>query len=197
MDAATCNAAIDATIKRYVLTFHYTHVPFLESRPWLRKLEEAKKVRNPNPQPRWRDLHVEFSVEVRRAGRALLTALYTDGHVSNGWVQKPGVFAKPSLLDFELAWQSVTTGYAREGKSYRLGTKRLRPSDRDVLASLVGDADVLNYSSFEEWASRTGFNTDSRKDEAYYRECLEIARALRNSIGDAGLAEFQQLYEGY
>lgn len=52
----------------------------------------------------------------------------------------------------------------------------------DVLACLVMDADVLNYSTFEEWAESLGYDPDSRKAEATYQVCLSIALKLRQMI---------------
>jgi hypothetical protein len=67
----------------------------------------------------------------------------------------------------------------------------------DVLYSLGSDADVLNYSSFEDWADAIGYDTDSRKAEKMYHECLKIALALRGSIGDAGLTELAEASADY
>ena len=53
------------------------------------------------------------------------------------------------------------------------------PDLRDIVYSLVMDSDVIDYPSFEEWASNFGYETDSRKAEAIYRACLDIALKLR------------------
>ena len=59
----------------------------------------------------------------------------------------------------------------------------------DVLYSLVMDADVINYTTYEDWASSFGYNEDSRKGEKIYRQCLEIALQLRQLIDLDAAAE--------
>ena len=71
-----------------------------------------------------------------------------------------------------------TTGEATRHPRYPIP----KPELVDVLYSLVMDADVLNYSCFEEWAGDMGFDPDSRKGEAIYRACLEIALTLRRIV---------------
>lgn len=56
------------------------------------------------------------------------------------------------------------------------------PDSADVIYSLILDSDVLEYSSFEEWASSFGYDPDSRNAESIYRACLEIALQLRNGL---------------
>lgn len=56
------------------------------------------------------------------------------------------------------------------------------PSLVEVLSCLVMDASVLDYPTFEEWASEFGYDPDSRKGERIYRECLQIALQLRQLI---------------
>lgn len=67
----------------------------------------------------------------------------------------------------------------------------------DVIHSLALNADVLNHSSFEEWASDLGHDPDSRAAENIYRQCLEHALALRNAIGEDGLRRLQEAGQGY
>ncbi len=71
------------------------------------------------------------------------------------------------------------------------------PDTCDVIHSLVMDADCLNASTFEEWANDFGYDTDSRKAEAMYRACLEIALKLRNGLGETVLSELRDLFQDY
>lgn len=71
------------------------------------------------------------------------------------------------------------------------------PSLADVLYSLVLDCSVLESSCFEDWAAECGFDPDSRKGEATYRACLEIALKMRRLFGEAGLATFRELFTDY
>lgn len=71
------------------------------------------------------------------------------------------------------------------------------PDTVDVIASLVRDADVLDVGSFEEWAADLGLDPDSRKAEATYRACLEIALKLRAGLGETALAELREAASDY
>lgn len=71
------------------------------------------------------------------------------------------------------------------------------PELRDVLYSLALDSEVLEYPTFEEWASSYGYDEDSRAAEKTYRACLDIALNLRAMIGDANLTRLRELFQGY
>lgn len=71
------------------------------------------------------------------------------------------------------------------------------PTLRDVLHSLVCDSDVLESSGFEEWASYFDYDTDSRKAEAIYKACIEIALKLKALVGQENLDKLRDLYQGY
>jgi hypothetical protein len=108
-----------------------------------------------------------------------------------------------------IAWE-CENGYAArafdhannpEGYTVReLNTKSrkpIEPNALDVIYSLMADADVLNEFSYEDWAANTGYDPDSRKGEALYRSCLEIALKLRNGIGEKALAELREAFQDY
>lgn len=80
---------------------------------------------------------------------------------------------------------------------YISGKKPIVPQDCDVLYSLVSDSDVLDCSTFEEWANNLGYDSDSRKAERTYRACLEIALKLRKGLGEAVLAELREACQEY
>jgi len=71
------------------------------------------------------------------------------------------------------------------------------PSAADVVYSLAIDADVLNYARFEDWADELGFDSDSRKDEAIYKECMADALQLRAGLGSDGLESLQRAAQEY
>jgi hypothetical protein len=60
--------------------------------------------------------------------------------------------------------------------------KTILPDPHNVIACLFLDASVLNYSTFEDWASDYGYDTDSRKALKAYEDCLRIGLALRNNL---------------
>jgi hypothetical protein len=72
--------------------------------------------------------------------------------------------------------------------------KKINPATLDVLYCLVSDAEAGDFASFEEWAESFGFDSDSRRAESAYRDCLATYLKLRAAIGDDGLA---QLREGF
>jgi hypothetical protein len=61
--------------------------------------------------------------------------------------------------------------------------ERLQPKLADVLHSLLSDgAAFFDGLTFEDWANEYGFDTDSRKAEATFRECDAIGRKLAKAF---------------
>jgi hypothetical protein len=58
------------------------------------------------------------------------------------------------------------------------------PTAADVLSSLLEDASVEDYSSFEDWAADLGYDPDSRKAVRTYEECLELSPRVRAFLGN-------------
>lgn len=84
------------------------------------------------------------------------------------------------------------------GSSISFGSSPLPPPTlQDVMYSLAVDSDVINYSSFEDWAEKFGYDTDSREDESIYRQCLDTALKLRAMLGDSKLQELQEACQDY
>lgn len=69
----------------------------------------------------------------------------------------------------------------------------IMPDARQVIASLLHDADVLDAGSFADWAADFGYDADSMKARAIYDECIAHAVALRAAVGPA---MFDALREG-
>lgn len=72
-----------------------------------------------------------------------------------------------------------------------------KPTAASVLYCLVLDAEALNHSGFEDWASTFGYDLDSRSAEKTYRACLDCGIKLRHIFGDVGIAELQVLLQDY
>lgn len=79
------------------------------------------------------------------------------------------------------------------GRPYRSPDPIKAPSVVDVVSALCRDSDALEYARFEDWAADLGFDPDSRKGEACYRECLASALALRAAVGDSNLQALRDL----
>lgn len=100
------------------------------------------------------------------------------------------------------AWTVTLTYQGRKyhGISYRMGTghskpyppeyepmkrsfwKATPPTAATVIDSLLMDVADLDQT-FEEWTASLGYDTDSRKAEAIYRECLGTLPRLRGFLG--------------
>jgi hypothetical protein len=79
-----------------------------------------------------------------------------------------------------------------------VGSKPILPDREDVVYSLIMDSSsIFDAGGFESWASGLGYDPDSRKAEAVYRACLEIALKLRSGIGEAGMAKLQEAFQDY
>ncbi len=84
------------------------------------------------------------------------------------------------------------------GQRFRFDKKTpILPDLADVMHCLVLDASVLDCGGFENWAADFGYDTDSRKAEATYRQCLDLAVKMRAAFGDAGMAEMSTLFQDY
>jgi len=87
------------------------------------------------------------------------------------WQDRP----QANFLDKRL-WGSLCVKLAKADKS-------THPTLAEVLGSLIMDGSAdFNAQSFEDWASEYGYDTDSRKAEGIYNECVRIGRALRQSM---------------
>lgn len=82
-------------------------------------------------------------------------------------------------------------------RDIRKAGKPIMPNLADVLYSLASDYDVLDAGSYEEWASNYGYDPDSRKGEATYRACLDIALKLRNGVGEEGMQQLRDACQDY
>jgi hypothetical protein len=81
---------------------------------------------------------------------------------------------------------------------YVLMTEKLpAPLLRDVLYSLVMDSSVMDHDGFESWAQEFGYETDSRKAEKVYNDCLQTALKLRALIGDAAMSKLREMFQDY
>lgn len=96
-----------------------------------------------------------------------------------------------------VAQQERIEAVMETGRAQRGGRKCPPPSLPDVLHSLVSDSDVLDHPTYESWAGDFGYDPDSRKGEAIYRQCLEIALKMRTMFGESGLEELRELFQDY
>lgn len=160
------------------------------------------KSRNAKPNPSTSDLSLNWRVTVRRNGEPFLETDYMQGighapayNASNRKLGHVDSLMRFECLQFE-AEKGRAHGFMMGGSP--MGGKALEaPSAADVLYSLSSDADALDYATFEDWAENYGYDPDSRKGEATYRACLEIALKLRAAIGDAGLEKLREAFQDF
>lgn len=75
--------------------------------------------------------------------------------------------------------------------------KLLPPKLHDVLYCLVLDADVLDYSGFENWANEFGYDSDSIKDRKIYDACLKEALEFKQLFTEQEIAELHEIFQYY
>lgn len=148
---------------------------------------------------------LNWRITLKRSGAALTTDYMEGiGHL-------PGYSTRGALIGTAGYWKPDTIGgdkyisgccesgkYSPSGPyGFHAGIKIPAPNVADVLHSLCLDAEVLNYCAFEDWASEFGYETDSRKAEGIYRECISIALKLRTVLGNDGIAAIRAMMEEY
>lgn len=172
MKQTSLNQFIDSLNLQYSVEF----VPFSASRNYKEK-------------PRLSDLSVNWRITIGN-GRQSLTTDYSEGiglhfKTAISWNNRA------TVDEFNRVKSAVETGN-------KTGFKRLRePALIDVLYCLVTDSDVLESSGFEDWADSLGYDTDSRKAEKIYRDCLEIGLKLKAIIGGDNLEKLRELYQDF
>lgn len=188
--------AITDQINAMGLTLECTFIPWSRSRN-----APKRNAKDADKRKGW--LSLNWEVRLMRAGRIVLATEYSQG---SGHAPAVKTYAKAEKRDRDAAirWECEN---GRRAKGAILGSGdgprpmfqggAIEPKIMDVLWSLVCDAEVLNYSGFDDWAENLGFDTDSREAERTYRACLEIALKLRGAIGQDNLDKLNQVYVDY
>lgn len=204
-EAAERKAAILAALAEMGLTMESTFIPFSKSR----NTAAARKARGDlDEKGKAKDwLSLNWSIRILKGAPTerrilILETDYSAGQGHAPCTKAPGwreTIYGMEALTFEIE-KGIESGYNKINAvaGYGTGTRKpILPDFADVMHSLVSDSDVLNYSSFDDWAPEVGFNPDSRKGESIYRACLEIALKLRNGIGESNLAKLRELFQDY
>lgn len=159
------------------------------------KFVPLSQSRNRKPEYKVQDLSINWLVSVNFNNHTVLSTDYSQGigHLPKSVFQPSYNSSRMSIGTFNTIRSLVETGSCfYEYKKITLTP----PSPADIMYCLTSDADVLNYSSFEDWASCFGYGTDSRKAEKIYQECLKQALQLR-AIGQSNLDTLQVLFQDY
>lgn len=172
-------APITDTLNALGLSMEATFIPWSQSR----NREEPKK-------------SINWLVTLKREGKGCLTTDYMQGigHIPGFPVQ-----AKMTIFLDELLSCTCETGNVYNYKTGKAASPRKLPPPNitDVLQSLLLDSDVLDYVTFEEWASDVGYNPDSREAEKIYQACLKIALQMKQMFSGQELEALQELFQDY
>jgi hypothetical protein len=177
------NNNINNALKEMEINFNAEFVPFSKSR-------------NAKENPKIDDLSINWKVTISR-GRSSLTTDYMQGigHLPNSI--KPSAFKKMYVDQANNIKSACETGKYPKANANWILSKINPPTLTDVLYSLLMDSDVLNYGTFEEWAGEFGYETDSRKAEKMYNECMKIALKMRAMFGDENIQKLNELYQNF
>ncbi len=163
--------------------------------PWSQSRNKDKKDERGNP-----IMSLNWKVTIKRDGREITTTDYSAGvgHCPAYKASIKDLGGQNCIMRDDAIRGEVESGVP--WTETRFGQKKrpsIMPGAKDVIASLVMDSSVLDESSFEDWASNLGYDTDSRKAESIYRACLDLALKLRNGLGEAGLARLRDAFRDY
>lgn len=165
-------------------------------------------------------LSLNWLVTIKRAGRDVITSDYMAGmaHCPSYNRKPPAAFDRPVRFwqQAVCAWE-CENGFQAELKSYSRDFTRKQkprsageieggkpreffpivPDTESVVACFVLDSSVLDYPTYEEWAGDLGYDPDSRKGEAIYRACLEIALRMRAGLGETVMADLREAAQDF
>lgn len=178
-EAAARRESIAATVERLGLSVESDFIP------WSRSRNAGEK----EPSLNWRVwLRRYVHTDGTEKPRVIVETLYS-----------AGMAHCPSYSQRD--WKTVD-GNAAVRQECETGRSHKHPFRRepieldalDVIASLVLDASVLEAGGFEEWAAEMGWDADSRKAEATWKECLDIALKMRQGVGEAGMVDLAEAF---
>ena len=153
-----------------------------------------------------KDKNLNWRVTLQRDGRDIITTDYSAGQGHCPAYKLRKTQKDPSWpRRFDQVQRDAIAGECETGRVHVIGMsgyiipkpKAIIPNECNVIHSLVNDSDVLNYSCFEEWAENFGYDSDSRRAESIYQDCLAIALQLRNGLGERAFAELQAACQDY
>jgi hypothetical protein len=201
-------AEIDAILARMGLTVESVFVPLSQSRnkdETTEHLGRKKKLYSLN-----------WTVTLKQDGRDVVTTDYTAGiahapaYKERGkdceavrWECETGLEVSHRQKkhgvkgDFATVKERYTQIAANGYPTTRTRPKAIKPETRDVIYALALDCGVIDHDGFEDWAANFGYDADSRKAEAMYRQSLEIALKVRNALGQESLDALRELFQDY
>lgn len=177
-------AKLKAACDALKLTMEWKFVPFSQSR----NADE-------------KSFSLNWKGKLMRDGRVIIDNIdYMQGiaHAPTYKLSVKEAGGRNSLMREEMFKYEVETGRCYVKPYTGVTSKPIAsPSIDEVMYSLVSESSALDHANYESWASDYGFDEDSRKGEAIYRDCLSQSLALRAGIGDVGLKVLQAASQDY
>lgn len=183
-----CNdvaALIEGIAERIGLSAEFEFVPFSRSR----NANADSSLGDGKP---WQSLN--WRITLKRGSSTVLISDYGQGTGYCPADKRKWDYpaAKAHAISLEIETGKVAVPSVLSQGAPRASAKAIDPPRLgDVLQSLALDSRVLDEGTFEQWAESQGYSSDSRKAEAIWKQCVEIATQLRGAIGNSALAELQ------
>ncbi len=155
---------------------------------------------------------LNWLVTVKRNGKHVITTEYSAGcaHCPGYNAKVPSKWDHPdSMFQKEIVRVECEKGIEQHlgphgsfmNKTHKVDGRSLpvhiEPDPVNVLYCLVLDSDVLDSGGFENWAYDFGYDTDSRKAEAIYKECIETALKMRAGFSESELSLLRETFQDY
>lgn len=151
--------------------------------------------RNAKKDPKINDYSINWIVTIQRNNKTLTTDYMQGiGHLPENI---GSVFGTVTIDQAKNIKTACETGKYFPGGGQFIQKALKQPSLTDVIWSLSLDSDVLNYGSFEDWASEFGYDADSRQAEKIYNECMKIALKFKQLFTGAEIEKLHELYQDY
>ena len=82
------------------------------------------------------------------------------------------------------------------GLGHRKNNKPARPHITGVIYSILIDSKAYNMC-FEQWVDEFGYDTDSRKAEKLYQQCIQNAQKVYSVFSSKQIEELETLIQDY
>lgn len=120
---------------------------------------------------------IRFDCILSRNGREVWSGPY---HIGVGHLKN---LATVERANGKLPRNAAPTKAQLIALTHQATVESLKPKLTDVLHSLLSDgAAYFDGQTFEEWAADLGYDTDSRKAEAMFRECDATGRKMAQAF---------------
>jgi hypothetical protein len=185
-------AELEAVIAELGLEVRSVFVPWSKSRNFKEGVKVGERTLN------WKISVVQWRGDRERV--VLSGVDYSAGIAHCPAYKKYGyerVLAMDGATAIEYETEHGRRSFRIDSLGHASGAVALLPDPCDVLSSLALDSDAIDYPTFEEWADNSGYDPDSRKGEAIYRQCLETALNLRAGLGEEGLRKLWEAAQDY